>query len=136
MKLFTSSLARCTVDRAVWGYLMTCSAQAAGVAGAVIDGAIRDVANIKALGFPIFARAVTPAGPHKGWRGQIGIPVSCGGVVGSKGDLIIGDEDGVVAVPADMIDDVLARARDRARVEAQWVERIRAGQSVSVLGLS
>jgi 4-hydroxy-4-methyl-2-oxoglutarate aldolase len=125
------------VDRAVWGYVLTCSARSAGVAGAVIDGAIRDVANIRALGFPIFARAITPAGPHKGWRGRIDTPVCCGRVVVSKGDLIIGDDDGVVAVPANVIDEVLAKARDRARLETQWVERINAGQSsMSVLGLT
>ncbi len=84
---------------AVWGGIMTRAALARGIAGAVIDGAVRDVAEIRASGFPCFARAAVPAGPHKGFGGVIDGPISCGGCPVRPGDLVIGDDDGVVVVP-------------------------------------
>ncbi len=86
-------------NAAVWGGIMTRAALARGLAGVVIDGAVRDVAEIRASGFPCFARAAVPAGPHKGFGGVIDGPLSCGGCPVRPGDLIVGDDDGVVVVP-------------------------------------
>lgn len=77
------------LGRAVWGCVLTGAAQAAGVVGAVIDGAIRDVAAIREAGFVVYARGACPAGPHKGFRGRIGATVQCGGVVVGAGDLVL-----------------------------------------------
>lgn len=97
-------------DRAVWGEVLTAAAQRRGVIGAVIDGAIRDVDGIRRRTFPIYSAAVTPAGPHKAGGGSWGGTVSCGGVPVATGDLIVADEDGIVAVPW--------TGRERVRVEA------------------
>jgi regulator of RNase E activity RraA len=124
------------LGRAVWGEVLTVAAQAAGLSGVVIDGVIRDVAAIRERGFPVFARGSCPAGPHKGWKGEIGQPVTCGGVVTRAGDLVVGDDDGVVVVPSERIADVAAAAQERLRTEAEWLRRIESGEtSVDVLGL-
>jgi RraA family protein len=80
---------------------------AAGVPGAVIDGAARDVRALSELGLTAYARAVTPAGPFKNGPGSIGVPVAVGGVVVAPGDVIVGDADGVVVVPRGRVEEVL-----------------------------
>jgi 4-hydroxy-4-methyl-2-oxoglutarate aldolase len=125
----------CT-ERAVWGSVLTEAARRGGIVGAVIDGVVRDLAQIRAGGFPLFARGSTPAGPHKGGRGSFGGIVQCGGVVVSPGDLVLGDLDGVVVVPAARVDGVARDAVERLRMEETWIERIRAGEaSADILGI-
>lgn len=119
------------LDRAVWGEVLTSAAVQRGVIGVVLDGAVRDVDAIDAMEFPVFARAANPAGPHKGWTGQIGGTISCGGVVVSEGDVVLGDGDGVVVVPHDRADQVLRDAEERVAEEARWLERIAAGESTA-----
>lgn len=124
------------LDRAVWGAVLTAAAQAAGVVGAVIDGAVRDVAAVRGLGFPLFARGTNPAGPHKAGGGRTGTVVSCGRVAVAPGDLVVGDEDGVVVIPRAELARVRQAVRDREEVERGWLARIAAGEpSASVLGL-
>lgn len=96
--------------RALVGELMARRAQARGLAGFVIDGAIRDRADIEALRFPVFARAVTPAGPYKNGPGHLDRPVAIGGVCVLPGDFVLGDDDGIVVVPAGELDAVCDRA--------------------------
>ena len=123
-------------DRAVWGGVLTAAARAAGVVGAVIDGAVRDLAVIRAQGFPVFGRGANPAGPHKAGGGRAGARVSCGGLVVAAGDLVLGDEDGVVVVPAGELEGVRQAVRDREELERRWLARIEAGEpSASVIGL-
>ncbi len=86
-------------DTALWGGIMTRTAIERGIGGLVIDGAVRDAAEIRELGFKVFARAIVPAGPHKGFGGTIDGAISCGGCPVGPGDLIIGDDDGVCVVP-------------------------------------
>ena len=119
------------LDRAVWGEVLTRAAQAAGVLGLVLDGAVRDVDAIASLDFPLFARAANPAGPHKGWTGQIGGTISCGGVVVAEGDVVLGDGDGIVVVPRERAAKVLEAAEDRAEKEQQWLRRIADGESTA-----
>jgi 4-hydroxy-4-methyl-2-oxoglutarate aldolase len=124
-------------DRAVWGAVLTATAQTAGVVGAVVDGATRDVAAIRALGFPLFARATSPAGPHKAGGGRTGVVVQCGRVAVTPGDLVVGDEDGVVVVPRPALARLRQAVRERDQTERRWLERIAAGEpSTSVLGLT
>ncbi|HET9015897.1 MAG TPA: hypothetical protein VFN57_09885 [Thermomicrobiaceae bacterium] len=86
-----------------------------GVAGLVVDGALRDVSEIRADGLPSFARHVaTFAGPKDG-PGEVNVPVACGGVVVNPGDIVVADEDGIVVVPPERAAEVLERV---ARVEA------------------
>jgi regulator of RNase E activity RraA len=109
---------------------------ARGVVGVVVDGAVRDLDGIAALGFPVFARATCPAGPHKGFRGSHGIPVQCGGVVVNPGDIVVGDADGVTVVPAHLAGEVLATVDEVTSREQGWIDRIRAGESSArILGV-
>jgi 4-hydroxy-4-methyl-2-oxoglutarate aldolase len=76
-----------------------------------------------------FARAVTPAGPHKGYGGDINTTIQCGGVSVSPGDIIIGDKDGVVVVPKDEAEEVLKRARELLAKEREIIEKVKLGIS-------
>lgn len=123
-------------ERAVWGEVMTIAAMERGLRGVVIDGAIRDIVAISALGFPVFARGTVPAGPHKSGGGRAGVAISCGGAVVRPGDLIVADLDGVAVVAADEAEAVFADVQQRLAVEQTWIGRIREGHSsVEVLGL-
>jgi regulator of RNase E activity RraA len=117
--------------RAGWGGLQTLAAQRKGAAAVIIDGAVRDRDEIFKLGLPVYARAVTPAGPHKGWAGRVNLPVSCGGVVVHAGDVIVGDGDGVVVVPREQATPILEKARERLRMEQDWFRRVEAGENTA-----
>jgi len=84
---------------AVWGGVMTRAAMACGIAGVVLDGAVRDAAEIRELGFPVFAAGLCPAGPSKGFGGTIDGVISCAGCPVQPGDVVLGDDDGVAVVP-------------------------------------
>ncbi|CAL9642462.1 4-carboxy-4-hydroxy-2-oxoadipate aldolase [Streptomyces sp. enrichment culture] len=104
-------------DRALIGELVAGKAVAKGCAGLVIDGAVRDVAVIRALGIPVFARAVTPAGPYKDGPGELDVPVAIADVVVRPGDYVLGDDDGVAVVPLERAEAVVAGAEDKQRQE-------------------
>jgi 4-hydroxy-4-methyl-2-oxoglutarate aldolase len=110
-----------------WGEVMTTAAMAAGCLGLVIDGAVRDAERIIALGFPVFARGLCIRGTTKTAAGQVGAPVSIGGITVSDGDLIIGDQDGLVAVPRNLLPDALEMARRRTQKEHDLMARLRDG---------
>ncbi|WP_233838040.1 RraA family protein [Paraburkholderia sp. ZP32-5] len=116
------------LTQALVGELMQMHAQVRGVAGFVIDGAIRDVAAFYQADFPCYARGNTHRGPFKDGPGEINVPVAIGGLVIEAGDLIVGDEDGLVAVPAERLGEVLQAAQAQAKREAQRKEAILAGQ--------
>lgn len=86
---------------AVWGDQTARLARQRGLAGLVTDGAVRDVTGLRDVGLPTFAAAVTPNSPEKDGPGRVNLPVSCGGLVVFPGDIVIGDDDGVVVVPKD-----------------------------------
>jgi regulator of RNase E activity RraA len=124
------------IARAVWGSVLTVAAMERGVVGAVIDGAVRDIDEITALGFTLYARATCPAGPHKGFRGFHRVPIQCGGIVVNPGDIIVGDADGVTVVPAAQVGTVLAAVERVEALERGWIDRIRAGEPVAkILGV-
>jgi 4-hydroxy-4-methyl-2-oxoglutarate aldolase len=87
-------------DRALIGELIAERGKARGVAGMVIDGAARDVAELERMGFGVWARGVSPAGPYKNGPGKTDVPVAVGGVVVSPGDVVVADDDGVIVIPA------------------------------------
>lgn len=116
---------------AVWGGVGTVAALHHGVGGLVIDGAIRDVAEIRAAGFPCFCRAVTPRGPHMQFGGSYGVTTAVGGVPVSQGDLILGDDDGIVVVPLRWAKAVLKLAQDHIEKEKDWIVRIQRGETIS-----
>jgi RraA family protein len=114
-------------SHAVFGELMALQARRRGIGGVVVDGFVRDVAAIRACGLPVFARGACPAGPYKNGPGEIGYPVACGGVAVQPGDLVVGDDDGVVFIAADAARRVVEQAAVQAEREARTVEAIAAG---------
>jgi regulator of RNase E activity RraA len=114
---------------AVLGDLISTKARHRGIAGFVVDGLLRDLPAIVALGdFPVFARGVTPIGPlHRG-PGEINFAVSAGGIVVHPGDVIVGDLNGVVVVPRQLADELLQRLRDRAPAESAYAESVARGE--------
>jgi regulator of RNase E activity RraA len=114
---------------AVLGDLISTKARHRGIAGFVVDGLIRDLPAIRALGdFPVFARGVTPKGPlHRG-PGEINYPISCGGVVVNPGDIVVADLNGVVSIPQGIAADLLVRLREKAAGEAAYTEAVARGE--------
>jgi len=115
-------------DTALWGGLLTQAALSRGCAGVVIDGAVRDTAELRENGFPCFAVAAVPAGPHKGFGGTIDGVIACGGCTVAPGDIVLGDDDGVVVVPLARAEAVLAACRDKLAQEEQALARLQAGE--------
>jgi RraA family protein len=105
------------LERALWGGRMSRLACERGVAGVVIDGAARDVVEIEELRFPVFVAGVAPTPPIREGHGETEISIVCGGITVSPGDLVVGDEDGVVVVPQDEVDELVARARELAAID-------------------
>jgi regulator of RNase E activity RraA len=110
------------------GDLISTKARHRGVAGFVVDGLVRDLEEIRALGdFPVYARGVTPIGPlHRG-PGEINYPVSVGGIVVFPGDIIVGDLNGVVVVPSGIAPELLDRLTVQAAKETDYVAAVREG---------
>jgi len=115
------------LEQAIIGDIMTSLAAKRGVAGFVIDGAIRDAQELAARPFPVYARGVTHRGPYKNGPGEINVPVAIGGMVVRAGDIIVGDGDGVVAVPQADAEAVLAAAREQKKKEDASLAAIAAG---------
>ncbi|MFG1419888.1 RraA family protein [Xanthobacter sp. V0B-10] len=115
------------LENAILGEMMGRYAASRGIAAIIIDGAIRDRAGLASLPIPVFARGVTPNGPWKSGPGEIGYPVSAGGLSVASGDLVIGDADGVLVLPRADAPQVIADARKHAEVEHQWAVQIREG---------
>jgi RraA family protein len=111
-------------EHAILGEIMTREAMVNGLAGFLIDGAIRDAGKIKKMEFPVFARGVTPRGPFKDGPGEINTPVSCGGVVVNPGDIIVGDEDGVVVIPSVDAEDILKKVEIKHENEQKVIAEI------------
>lgn len=86
------------MENALCGEIMFRYAISKGISGFLIDGCIRDSASLKDLDFPVYAKGVNPKGPYKNGPGEVNVPVVCGGVVVHPGDIIYGDEDGVVII--------------------------------------
>lgn len=117
------------VSQALVGGLMRTTCVARKLGGLVIDGAVRDLCEWAEEGMPIFARGHTHRGPSKDGPGEINIPVSVAGMVVLPGDLIVGDADGVVAVPAAEAAEVLQKTRAHLEKEAKIREQNRSGTS-------
>ncbi len=94
------------LEAVMWGEICSMEAMAKGIAGAVIDGAVRDIAEVIELGFPLFAAGITPGAGTGDTLGEVNLPVQCGGVVVRPGDLIFGDLLGVVVVPPEQLAEV------------------------------
>ena len=120
-------------NTALWGGLTTLSAHLKGLAGVVIDGAIRDLVDIRGSQLPVFARAVVPNAGGAEYVGKLQVPVACGGTVVNPGDWLVGDDDGVVVIPAAQLEETLEKAERIVRAEKKIAKAIRSGVEVATL---
>lgn len=115
------------LTNAITGEIMCTYAKKKGIAGFVIDGAIRDRAGIWELKFPVYAKGVQPRGPYKDGPGEINVPVSCDGMVVHPGDIVVGDADGFTVIPYREAEIVYKKALDKLEAERVMIEQIHAG---------
>ena len=112
---------------AVTGDLLLGMARNCGAVAFVTDGCVRDVPGIRGVGLPCFALGVTPNTPAREGPGTIGFPIVTGGIAVATGDIVIGDQDGVVVVPFDRIDHVIERLEKIRAAEAELDAKVKAG---------
>jgi len=128
--------AKAFLEAGPWGDVFTEQAIKQGLAGLVINGAVRDSNAIVKMGFPVFCRGLSIKGTGKEQPGKINVPVHIGDVLINPGDIVIGDQDGVVVVRKDEVDEVLKNSHAREEKETRFREQIRDGATtVELLGL-
>jgi 4-hydroxy-4-methyl-2-oxoglutarate aldolase len=119
-----------------WGEILTVAAQARGIAGLVIDGAVRDTSAIAPRGFPIFSRGLAIGSCTKERFGTLNEPIIFGGVSVRPGDIVVADVDGVVIIDRERAEDVLAAAQRRHNKEQALIEQLQQGKTtIELLGL-
>ncbi|MDM0066669.1 RraA family protein [Variovorax sp. J31P207] len=115
------------LTNALVGEIMIGDAARQGLGGMVLNGAIRDAAEIRQGSFPVFAAGVTHRGPYKDGPGEINVAISIDGMVIEPGDLVIGDDDGFLCVPFEDVSALLAAANKKQEIEARMIADIEAG---------
>lgn len=119
-----------------WGGLMAHAAREKGIVGLVIDGTVRDADEMTALPFPVFAAGVHPRKGTRAQPGELNVPITCAGVAVHPGDIVIGDEHGVLVLPVESAPAVLERAEQLVRREEGIIERLKRGESLAdILGV-
>lgn len=116
---------------ALMGSIMIHACRELGIAGVVLDGAVRDIQELRELGFPVYSVGSNPNGPTKFVPGRINWPISCGGVAINPGDLIVGDADGVVAIEREKAESVLDLAARKVAEERARIADIVAGKNLT-----
>ncbi|QKD19621.1 RraA family protein [Mesorhizobium sp. NZP2077] len=122
------------INRALVGEIMTTIAETRGAAGFVINGAVRDAGALAKSEFPCFACAAIHRGPYKNGPGDINVNVSIGGLVIGPGDIVVGDEDGVVAFPQAIAADLLKAVHAQEKKEEHILRSIREGSYIDAYG--
>ncbi|MFZ7120124.1 MAG: RraA family protein [Eubacteriaceae bacterium] len=115
------------INHAMLGEIMVSEAIQRELGGIIVDGAIRDFGEIKKMDFPVFARGANPRGPYKDGPGEINTVISCGGVVIKPGDILVGDEDGIVIVPIEEMEEILEKTKITFEKEMKILSDIRKG---------
>ncbi|MBN1786063.1 MAG: RraA family protein [Candidatus Methanofastidiosa archaeon] len=117
-------------EAAIWGSLMTFEAKIKGLAGVVINGSVRDTKNIKILDFPIYAITSSPRDGTIRSLGELGTNITCGGACVHPWDYVLGDDDGVVIIPSELIDKVIEKASESTEMEERIIKDIKKGKSL------
>lgn len=115
------------LEAGIWGEIITVAAMEKGIVGIVTDGSVRDTMPIKELGFAMFSRGISMKGTTKQNPGKINNPITLGGVVVNPGDIVLGDNDGVVVVPLKIVREVLEAAKNKEKAESDVMNKIREG---------
>ena len=115
------------ISCALIGEIMSTQAEASGIAGIIIDGAVRDAVALCDNGFPVFSAGLNPCGPTKSVAGRVNYPVSVAGAAIQPGDLIIGDVDGVVVLPREAVPALIELAQKKRDAETKRIAAIREG---------
>lgn len=124
------------VEIAVWGELATLSAMNRGIKGVIIDGASRDVDDIKKLKFPLWTKYTTPNAGEPHGHGELNVQINCGGVPVKPGDIIVADEVGVVVVPKERASEILKKSEEVVVKEKRYKKEIKDGKTLSeIFGL-
>ncbi|ETI69217.1 RraA family protein [Neobacillus vireti] len=118
--------------RAIAGDFVVGMAKTLGLGGIVVDGVIRDLKGIKALGFPVFCKGTTVAASGKAGVGELNVPISCGGVSVNPGDIIVGDEDGVVVIPKEREDEILKKSQEKLLKDKQRESSISGNKEATI----
>ncbi|RAI02417.1 dimethylmenaquinone methyltransferase [Acuticoccus sediminis] len=118
------------VQGALWGDMATLFAQLKGLGGAVIDGSARDSASVAEMGFPVFASVISVSHPEKRGPGSANVPVVVCGITVHPGDLIVGDADGVLAIPPELVETAVAGAEARSAKEEAMRARLKEGATM------
>jgi RraA family protein len=116
------------LNNAVVGGILSFYAASVGVVGVVVDGAVRDVAELREREFPVYARGATHRGPYKDGPGEINVPISVGGMVVNPGDIVVGDQDGLLAIPQEGVQQLIEKARAHLETEAQTIRAMKEGR--------
>ena len=117
------------LTNALLGDLMLTYAKKRGVAGFVVNGAVRDVDLVKEINLPVYAAGITHRGPYKTGPGEVNVPISIDGMIIEPGDLVLGDSDGFLCVPYDLVPEVLKLAKAKQAAEDLQLKKIEAGEN-------
>ena len=112
-------------DRSLAGEIMMTYAAKRGIAGIVVDGALRDAEGLRNCPMPIYCKGITPQGPYKHGPGEINVPVCCGGVAVLPGDIVVGDEDGIVFIRPEDAPFIIEKAEKKFAMEEKKLEGYR-----------
>lgn len=124
-------------EAGIWGEIITVAAMEKGMVGIVTNGSVRDTVPIEDLGFAMFSKGISMKGTTKQTPGTINNRISIGGVVVNPGDIVVGDNDGVVIVPLEIAEEIIKKAEEKEKAEAQVMAKIRSGGcTMDILGFN
>lgn len=114
---------------ALFGEIMLRLCQKRGISGVILDGAMRDISAFEKDNFPIYAKGVTHRGPYKDGPGEVNVNIALDGTIVKPGDIIIGDEDGIVCVPLEQAEDIIKLVKNQEKKEIEMLQSIEEGKA-------